>query len=203
VAVRRRYGAVQPGADADYPLPLPGNRDSHPVGEHDLTHRDLTGLVERPVPGDGHAGCGRRSGKTHWWQHEQGVPGRPHNLVADPSFLLVAWDRVRGNKGARTAGVDGHTVSSIQVGQGVGEFLDGLRSQLKDRSFQPLPVRERMIPKAGGKLRRLGIATITDRVVQASLKLVLEPIFEVDFYPCSYGFRRVSWKGSGSDVEDR
>ncbi|MEU9247925.1 group II intron reverse transcriptase/maturase, partial [Streptomyces sp. NPDC048385] len=52
-----------------------------------------------------------------------------------------------------------------------------------------LPVRERMIPKAGGKLRRLGIATIADRVVQASLKLVLEPIFETDFLPCSYGFR--------------
>ena len=46
-----------------------------------------------------------------------------------------------------------------------------------------------MIPKAGGKLRRLGIATVTDRVVQASLKLVLEPIFEADFLPCSYGFR--------------
>ena len=60
---------------------------------------------------------------------------------------------------------------------------------MKDRSFRPLPVRERMIPKAGGKLRRLGIATITDRVVQASLKLVLEPIFEADFLPCSYGFR--------------
>lgn len=60
---------------------------------------------------------------------------------------------------------------------------------MRDRSFRPLPVRERMIPKAGGKLRRLGIATITDRVVQASLKLVLEPIFEADFHPCSYGFR--------------
>jgi len=60
---------------------------------------------------------------------------------------------------------------------------------LKQRSFQPLPVRERMIPKHGGKQRRLGIATITDRVVQASLKLVLEPIFEADFLPCSYGFR--------------
>ena len=72
---------------------------------------------------------------------------------------------------------------------GVEVFLDELRSQLKDRSFCPLPVRERMIPKAGGKLRRLGIATVPDRVVQASLKLVLEPIFEADFLPCSYGFR--------------
>jgi RNA-directed DNA polymerase len=52
-----------------------------------------------------------------------------------------------------------------------------------------LPVRERMIPKAGGKLRRLGIPTVADRVVQASLKLVLEPIWEADFHPCSYGFR--------------
>jgi RNA-directed DNA polymerase len=129
--------------------------------------------------------------KLHRWADED-----PHrrfddlfNLVTDPAFLLVAWDRVRGNKGARTAGVDGRTARSIQVGQGVGEFLDGLRASLKDCSFRPLPVRERMIPKSGGKLRRLGIATITDRVVQASLKLVLEPIFEADFYPCSYGFR--------------
>ncbi|MEV8063421.1 group II intron reverse transcriptase/maturase, partial [Streptomyces antimycoticus] len=112
-----------------------------------------------------------------------------YNLVADPGFLLVAWDRVRSNKGARTAGVDGRTARSIEAGQGVEEFLDGLRSQLKDRSFCPLPVRERMIPKTGGKLRRLGIATIADRVAQASLKLVLEPIFEADFLPCSYGFR--------------
>jgi RNA-directed DNA polymerase len=129
--------------------------------------------------------------KLHRWARDD--PRRRFddlfNLVADPTFLLVAWDRVRGNKGARTAGVDGHTAVSIQVGLGVEEFLDGLRASLKDRSFRPLPVRERMIPKSGGKLRRLGIATITDRVVQASLKLVLEPIFEADFLPCSYGFR--------------
>jgi RNA-directed DNA polymerase len=111
------------------------------------------------------------------------------NLVADPAFLLVAWDRVRGNKGAKTAGVDGRTAAFISGWVGVEEFLDALRSSLRDRSFRPLPVRERMIPKAGGKLRRLGIATIADRVVQASMKLVLEPIFEAGFLPCSYGFR--------------
>jgi RNA-directed DNA polymerase len=129
--------------------------------------------------------------KLHGWARDG--PHRRfddlYNLVADPAFLLVAWHRVRGNKGAATAGVDGRTAVSIEAGQGVEEFLDTLRSQLRDRSFQPLPVRERMIPKPGGKLRRLGIATITDRVVQASLKLVLEPIFEADFLPCSYGFR--------------
>ncbi|MEU6587570.1 reverse transcriptase domain-containing protein [Nocardia sp. NPDC046763] len=112
------------------------------------------------------------------------------NLVADPAFLLVAWDRVRGNRGARTAGVDGATAASIaDGGGGVDAFLGELRSQIKDRSFVPLPVRERLIPKANGKMRRLGIATVRDRVVQASLKLVLEPIFEADFLPCSYGFR--------------
>lgn len=112
------------------------------------------------------------------------------NLVTDPAFLLVAWDRVRGNKGARTAGVDGQTAHYIQAVQGVEDFLTGLRSDLKDRSFRPLPVRERMIPKPGTtKRRRLGIPTVRDRVVQASLKLVLEPIFEADFAPSSYGFR--------------
>ena len=112
------------------------------------------------------------------------------NLVADPAFLLVAWDRVRGNRGSRTAGVDGVTATSVVAAAGGFEvFLDELRTSLRDRSFQPLPVRERMIPTANGKVRRLGIATIADRVVQASLKLVLEPIFEADFLPCSYGFR--------------
>ena len=129
--------------------------------------------------------------KLHGWARDD--PHRRfddlYNLVTDPAFLLVGWDRVRGNKGAATAGVDGHTAMSIAARQGVGDFLGELRSCLKDRSFRPLPVRERMIPKGGGKLRRLGIATITDRVVQASLKLVLEPIFEADFLPCSYGFR--------------
>ena len=97
---------------------------------------------------------------------------------------------MRGNKGAtHRRGGRPHAPSIVAGVTGVEEFLDELRDPLKDRSFRPLPVRERMIPKAGGKLRRLGIATITDRVVQASLKLVLEPIFEADFLPCSYGFR--------------
>ena len=95
----------------------------------------------------------------------------------------------RDNKGANTPGVDGVTASSVELWRGRRGFLDGLRASIKDRCFRPLPVRERKIPKAGGKLRSLGIATIADRVVQASLKLVLEPVFEADFLPCSYGFR--------------
>jgi hypothetical protein len=69
----------------------------------------------------------------------------------------------------------------------VPRFLDDLRAVVKDGSFRPLPVRERKIPKPGGsgKVRKLGIPTIADRVVQAALKLVLEPIFEADFLPVS------------------
>ena len=111
------------------------------------------------------------------------------NLVADPDFLLVAWERVRGNTGARTAGIDGQTARGVETGPGVSAFLEDLRDQLRSRAFRPVPVRERLIPKSGGKLRRLGIPTVADRVVQAALKLVLEPIFEQDFQPCSYGFR--------------
>jgi RNA-directed DNA polymerase len=129
--------------------------------------------------------------KLHRWASDD--PDRRfddlYNLVCDPAFVLVAWDRVRGNKGARSAGVDGKTAYAIEVELGSGVFCDRLREQLKTRSFVPVPVRERMIPKADGRKRRLGIATVADRVVQASLKLVLEPIFEADFLPCSYGFR--------------
>ncbi|WP_326740384.1 group II intron reverse transcriptase/maturase [Streptomyces sp. NBC_01022] len=111
------------------------------------------------------------------------------NLVCDPAFLLIAWSRVRSNRGARSAGVEGLTATGVEVRYGLEEFLAMLRVDLKTGAFRPMPVRERMIPKAGGKLRRLGIPTVRDRVVQAALKLVLEPIFEADFKPCSYGFR--------------
>jgi RNA-directed DNA polymerase len=110
------------------------------------------------------------------------------NLVTDPGVLRVAWERVRTNRGARTAGVDGDTASYIR-GRGEDVFLAELRADLRAGRFVPLPVRERLIPKSGGRLRRLGIPTVRDRVVQAALKLVLEPIFEADFDPGSYGFR--------------
>ncbi len=113
-----------------------------------------------------------------------------YNLVCDPAFLVVAWDRVRKNKGARTAGVDGVSPQSIVAGGDVAGFLAETRAQLKARVFTPLPVRERLIPKGSpGKFRSLGIPSAMDRLVQASVKLVLEPIFEADFKPVSYGFR--------------
>lgn len=114
-----------------------------------------------------------------------------HNLVCDPATLMVAWHRVRANRGSRSAGVDGQTARYIEQVLGVEKFLDGLREELRSGSFRPLPVKERLIPKRGGtkKFRRLGVPALRDRVVQAVLKLVLEPIFEADFKPCSYGYR--------------
>jgi len=96
---------------------------------------------------------------------------------------------VRANRGSRSAGVDGQTAAYVEKVLGVERFLAGLREELRAGSYRPAAVRRRAIPKRGGKLRYLGIATVRDRVVQAALKLVLEPIFEVDFEPCSYGFR--------------
>ena len=148
-------------------------------------------------PVDTPMGSGRRvsemQAKLHRWAVAD--PGRRFddlfNFVHDPATLIVAFDRVAGNTGSRTAGVDGLTVADVETQLGVPGFLDDLRSQLKQGTFRPLPVRERKIPKPGGsgKLRKLGIPTVADRVVQAALKLVLEPIFEADFEPVSYGFR--------------
>jgi RNA-directed DNA polymerase len=128
--------------------------------------------------------------KLHQWAIED--PGRRFddvwNLVCDPAVLVVAWRRVRGNRGRRSAGVDGVRPDAIEAPE--AGFIAELRADLKARRFTPMPVRERMIPKPGTtKRRRLGIPTARDRVVQAALKLVLEPIFEAEFRPCSYGFR--------------
>src|SRR4051794_40517099 len=101
--------------------------------------------------------------KLHRWAAAD--PGRRFddlfNFVYDPATLIVAFDRVAGNTGARTPGVDGVRVADIEEEVGVPGFLDTLRTSLKEGSFRPLPVRERMIPKPGGsgKLRKLGIPT--------------------------------------------
>jgi RNA-directed DNA polymerase len=109
-----------------------------------------------------------------------------YDRICGSDVLHEAWERVRRNRGA--AGVDGESITAVEE-RGAEAFLDGIRADLGRGRYRPGPVRRRYIPKGDGKQRPLGIPTVRDRVVQAAAKLVLEPIFEADFRPCSYGFR--------------
>ena len=108
--------------------------------------------------------------------------------VARSDVMRRAWGEVRANRGA--PGVDGVTIEQVER-SGVGDFLDGLADQLRAGRYRPRPLRRVHIPKPGrpGQSRPLGIPTVADRVVMAAAKAVLEPIFEADFLPASYGFR--------------
>ena len=111
-----------------------------------------------------------------------------HDKVARSDVLWRAWGEVCANRGA--AGVDRITIDDV-VASGVGEFLDELAARLRAGSYRPRPLRRVHIPKPGrpGQTRPLGIPTVTDRVVMAAARIVLEPIFEADFLSTSYGFR--------------
>src|SRR3984957_14777752 len=173
-----RGGSVSDKGGAVMPEEAPGNPGVLPGG-----------------PGASPGPAGRVRGmqaKLHPWAGED--PSRRFgdlfNLVCDPYFLAEAWMRVSGNRGARTPGIDGVSVAQVERRDGgVSGFLAEIRGLLRSGEYRASEVRQEMIPKRNGKLRKLGIPTLADRVVQASLKLVLEPIFEADFQPCSYGFR--------------
>src|SRR5450432_3953280 len=107
--------------------------------------------------------------------------------VCKMETLRAAYEMAKKNDGA--PGIDGVTFEAIET-QGVEALLEQLRDELIGRTYQPLPARRQEIPKDGGKVRVLSIPAIRDRVVQGALKLILEPIFEADFQPGSYGYRR-------------
>lgn len=109
-----------------------------------------------------------------------------YDKVSDFAVLYEAWLLVSANGGA--AGVDRRSIEQIRE-EGVVKFLEELQAKLRDGTYQPAPIRRVYIPKPDGRQRPLGIPTITDRVAQMAVKLVIEPLFEADFLDCSHGFR--------------
>jgi RNA-directed DNA polymerase len=124
------------------------------------------------------------------WACAKRSPGRRFHALYDrvwrSDVLWEAWERVRKNRGA--AGVDSVTLAEVEA-YGVGRMLGELQRALRAGRYRPAPVRRRVIPKPDGGSRSLGIPTVRDRVCQQAARLVLEPIFEADFLPVSYGFR--------------
>ena len=124
------------------------------------------------------------------WAAAKQSPGRRFHALFDrihrSDVLWEAWRRVRANRGA--AGVDRLTLEAVED-YGVGRMLDELARDLRAGNYHPAPVRRVEIPKPDGRMRPLGIPTVRDRVCQAAAKIVLEPIFEADFLPQSFGFR--------------
>src|SRR5258706_1271235 len=110
-----------------------------------------------------------------------------YHLVYEQNWLRAAHDRVASNAGSRTAGCDGITMEYFD--RDLEGNLVKLAEELRTQTFRPYPVRQVYIPKKNGKLRPLGIPSARDRIVQESLRMVMEPIFEAEFYDLSFGFR--------------
>src|SRR6266850_1574406 len=154
------------------------------------TRQGMTGRTGSNHPGRRKSSDNVRQLQRRLWSAAKRQPGRRFHALLDRIYrrdvLWEAWRRVKKNRGA--AGVDAMTLAAVEQ-LGVEGFLEDLGTQLRAGTYRPSAVRRRYIPKADGRERPLGIPTVRDRVAQMAATLVLEPIFEADFHPCSYGFR--------------
>jgi RNA-directed DNA polymerase len=165
-----------------------GTRSNYPGGLSPA----VAGLVPPPVPGVVRAGPVRvRELQRKLWAAAKQSPDRRFHALYDRvhrgDVLWEAWERVRKNRGA--AGVDRVTLAYVREVYGVRRLLAELQRDLREGTYRPAPARRVDIPKPDGSRRPLGIPTVRDRVAQQAAKIVLEPVFEADFLPCSYGFR--------------
>jgi len=132
---------------------------------------------------------GEMQKKLSQWATENPTEQRRdlYSLLCNTTWLRAAHHSVNSNRGSRTAGTDGVTMSNFNAE--LERNLERLREGLRTKTFEPTPVKRVYIPKANGKKRPLGIPTIDDRIVQEALRMALEPIWEADFSTHSYGFR--------------
>jgi len=116
--------------------------------------------------------------------------GDLYHLLTREEWLAQALKHVLSNKGAKTPGIDGISKKDLETQTQQTNFIAQLQTDLKSGNYQPMPVRRAWVPKPGKDEKRgLGIPTLRDRVVQEMLRMLMEPIWESDFLPCSNGFR--------------
>jgi RNA-directed DNA polymerase len=147
-------------------------------------------LDVKPAIGPASFGNVQRLQRRLWAAAKQSEERRFHALydrACRGDVLWEAWERVKANRGS--AGVDRITLVFVQEEYGVARLLGELQADLRAGTYRPAPARRVDIPKPDGSKRPLGIPTVRDRVAQQAAKIVLEPVFEADFAPCSYGFR--------------
>jgi|SRR5438094_748124 len=154
------------------------------------TREGMTGGTGSNNPGGGDSAVKVRQLQRRLWVAAKRSPDRRFHALMDriwrADILWEAWRHVKRNRGA--AGIDGETLAGVEQ-YGIERMLSELGAVLRAGTYRPPPVRRRYIPKADGRQRPLGIPTVRDRVAQMAATLVLEPIFEADFRPSSYGFR--------------
>jgi RNA-directed DNA polymerase len=194
---RESEGAVVPVIGVQQNAPGgKGPHFDHAGGEG--KHEGMAGTARSNYPG----GCPpavlpwestvkvRQLQRRLWAAAKQSPERRFHALydrIHRGDVLWEAWERVRVNRGA--AGVDRITLAYVEEVYGVPRLLGELQADLRAGTYRPAPARRVDIPKPDGGKRPLGIPSVRDRVAQQAAKIVLEPVFEADFLPCSFGFR--------------